>query len=44
MVELNDIRVFIDPTSEVYYENVLFDATNKYYNRDNCLAPFIYLK
>lgn len=44
MFVINSVKIFIDPTAEGYYKNILFDATNEYYNRDNCLAPFIYLK
>lgn len=40
----NFVKIFIDPTSEHYYQNILFDEKNEYYNRDNCLAPYIYLR
>ncbi|MDD2653617.1 MAG: glycosyltransferase family 10 [Candidatus Omnitrophica bacterium] len=44
MVNVNDIKIFIDPTSKSYYKNRLFDEKNNNLNRDNCLLPFIYLK
>jgi len=44
MIDSKDIKIFIDPSSTNYYRGVLFDESNDYYNRDNCLTPFIYLK
>lgn len=44
MTELEHTKVFIDPSYQAYYKDILFDASNEYYNRDNCLAPIIYLK
>jgi hypothetical protein len=41
---LKDVKLFIDPSYEAYHKDVLFDEYNHYYNRDNCLAPWIFLK
>jgi len=43
MVKPEDIMIFIDPSYESYYEDVLFDP-DSIYNRDDCLSPYIYLK
>jgi len=40
----NEYSVFIEPSSPAYYRNELFNERSKILNRDNCLAPFIYLK
>jgi hypothetical protein len=39
-----NIKVFIDPSSEAFYNNALFNESDPLLNRDNCLSPFIYLK
>lgn len=36
--------VYIDPSSEAYYEDKLFDNDNLILNRDDTLAPFIRLR
>ncbi len=35
--------LWIDPMSEHFYDDALFDASSRY-NRDGCLEPFIYLR
>ncbi len=44
MAELEGVKLFIDPSYDAYYGDILFDGENDYYNRDNCLAPWIFLK
>ncbi|OQA89892.1 MAG: Glycosyltransferase family 10 (fucosyltransferase) [Elusimicrobia bacterium ADurb.Bin231] len=44
MESLKDVKLFIDPSSAAYYGDVLFCEDDEYYNRDNCLAPWIFLK
>jgi len=34
-----DVMVFIDPSSQAYYQNRLFQD-DSVLNRDNCLSPF----
>jgi len=41
---MHKLKLFIEPSSDAYYKNIYFDETNKYYNRDNCLGPNIFLK
>lgn len=43
MVKPEDIMIFIDPSYESYYKDILFDP-DLVYNRDNCLSPYILLK
>lgn len=37
-------RIFIDPPSSAYYEDRLFDVTNRHLNRDDTLMPFVRLR
>lgn len=40
----NARNIYVDPSSEAYYEDRLFDQSNPVLNRDDTLAPFIRLR